>query len=472
MSLDAWKAIFDSENVMEVLVMERGHGQSWSMLGSHEMQGKLHHLPARCDACKAEVPVWELGDLARMGLHRCSCGKERTVREAPVWARAVFPGASWVVDEHLPGADDGTDGATTPVLFACMGCGGSLRVDGSSRTVRCEYCDDENFLPDALWQRLHPTPKIREFFVVVEIPDAVVAKARDADDDTRDHAAQLLRGTELPPELLARMVQSGDDELRQGAAASPSLSREDMARLARDEDYSVRAALATNPSVDRATLEALASDSDDDVRSAVAKRAGTPPELLAKLMQDNDWEVRRDAVRNLATPLAAIAARAAKERDNDVLGALAARPDLDTAVLAALAGNRDSDARAVAAAHPDTPPDALAVMAEDSYGEIGVLLAGHPSTPLSALKTLVEHDREEACVVLAARAGLPKGLLLQLGRSERAEVARAAQANPAWAPARKAAVRTKLLIAAGIVLLLMAAAAVFLVVAGLGVVLS
>lgn len=473
--LEVWKAFFDSENVMEVLALERGRGQGWTMLGHYELQGKLHHLPARCGACKTDVPVGELSALAELGVHRCACGTERTVRAAPVWSRAVFPGARWVVGEHLTSPDDGTGGATHPVLFACMGCGGSLRVDGSSRTVRCSYCDDENFLPDALWHRLHPTPRILEFFVVASVPDQLVARAeasRDDDDDDDDHAIQLLRWAELPPELLDRMSQSEDDELRQGAAVSRSLPRETMARLAQDEEWEVRAALAANPSVDRATLERLAADDDSDVRTAVARRQGVSPDLLEKLLQDNDWEIRQAVMRNPATPPHAVAARAEQERDSDVLRALGARSDLDASVLNSLARNSDSDARAVAAAHPDTPPEALAAMAEDAWGEVARMLASHPSTPPQALTRLAERRADEVLAVLATREDLPRSLLLSLGRAEEPELAQAARDNPAWAPARKAVLRTRLLIAAAIAVLLLLALGVVLLLGGLGILLA
>ena len=81
------------------------------------------------------------------------------VRQADATVQYVFPGASRVFDES-PGGDI-RDEATRPLVTACMSCGAGLRIDGASRVVECAYCKDSNYLPDALWLRLHPTLKRR-----------------------------------------------------------------------------------------------------------------------------------------------------------------------------------------------------------------------------------------------------------------------------------------------------------------------
>ncbi|MFH1469054.1 MAG: hypothetical protein ABIO70_32000 [Pseudomonadota bacterium] len=471
LSFDHWKGFFDAENVLQVLGMERGLGMEWSLLGHRDMQGRLNHLPARCGACKAEVPVAELARLAELGRHTCACGVERTVRAAPDWAQVVFPGARWAVDEHLGGADDGTRGATQPVLMACMGCGGPLRVDGRARVVRCGHCGDENFLPDALWNRLHPVARIQEFFVVCELDARRLARLRAVDDGDDDGELTLLQGALLPPDLLARMSGSGNDALRQGAAAASALPPEAVARLVRDEDWTVRAALAANPALDPPTLATLAADEDNDVREAVAAHPGARPELLARLLGDSDWNVRLAAMKNPRTPTPAIAARAAVEGDRDVLGALRARSDLDVAVLDALARSSDDDARAIAAGHPRTPPEALAFMVETGSGDVRVQIARHPATPADALPRLLERGDDEVLEALAIRPDLPPGLLLHLAREGVVAVAAAARTNPGWHAAHAAATRTRLLIGAAVVLLALGAGAVVLILGRLSLVL-
>lgn len=58
---------------------------------------------------------------------------------------------------------------TKPVLFDCTNCGGNLKITAAtSRVLTCEYCDADLFLPQALWNVLHPIKKRRAFWVRLE----------------------------------------------------------------------------------------------------------------------------------------------------------------------------------------------------------------------------------------------------------------------------------------------------------------
>ncbi|MDX1957914.1 MAG: hypothetical protein SFU98_05035 [Leptospiraceae bacterium] len=53
----------------------------------------------------------------------------------------------------------------TPVVFTCPSCGGSLKVDGRTRIIECEYCSSSVFLPDPLWLRFHPANLTRRLYL-------------------------------------------------------------------------------------------------------------------------------------------------------------------------------------------------------------------------------------------------------------------------------------------------------------------
>ncbi|GMV16405.1 MAG: hypothetical protein AMXMBFR56_46290 [Polyangiaceae bacterium] len=55
---------------------------------------------------------------------------------------------------------------TKPVLFGCTNCGGNLKITGATtRILTCGYCEADLFLPQALWNALHPVKKRRAFWV-------------------------------------------------------------------------------------------------------------------------------------------------------------------------------------------------------------------------------------------------------------------------------------------------------------------
>ena len=60
--------------------------------------------------------------------------------------------------------------STQTVLFSCMGCGAALKIGGESpRMSTCEYCDATNYIPDALWLRLHPAQRKRPFYLLMRV---------------------------------------------------------------------------------------------------------------------------------------------------------------------------------------------------------------------------------------------------------------------------------------------------------------
>jgi DNA-directed RNA polymerase subunit RPC12/RpoP len=384
---EQWTDVFDPETLAEVSAMKRGSGRKVSVSGELDLAGSMVRLAPRCEACKTKVPVEALDALAEAGGQMCSCGAHLLVRLADSLAQSLVPGARWVVGEALAGASDGTGDATEPVLFACMGCGGSLSVDGSTRTVACGYCSASSFLPDALWNRFHPVPQLHDFFIVAPLDQEARWRMRIADDD---QAQRLGRTKPLPRDVFERLASSRDYELRAAVGGNPALPIDLLERLCADPDDDVRQAVAINPATPEAQQRALLADNDNDVRMAPLKRPDLSVAFLTRLVQDGDWRVRQLAVADPRAPQDALARVAADESDNDVLEVLARRSDLTVQVLAALAQNGDSDAQNVAARHPDTPPHLLTALADCYDREVRATVAQNPSTPAAGLRVLVE----------------------------------------------------------------------------------
>jgi hypothetical protein len=53
-----------------------------------------------------------------------------------------------------------------PIAMACPSCGAGLKIGvEAERSTKCEYCNANVFIPDALWKILHPV-KTQEFWTI------------------------------------------------------------------------------------------------------------------------------------------------------------------------------------------------------------------------------------------------------------------------------------------------------------------
>jgi len=128
------------------------------------------HLDAECKplqcACGA---TWDAAAIAAEGQPACpACAKPIASRRTPPHITEHYPQIVCVVGETQIAEDGEVPGAAKPVMFACMNCGAPLRIDGTQRIVDCGSCDVPNFIPDALWLRLHPAKKREPFWLVIE----------------------------------------------------------------------------------------------------------------------------------------------------------------------------------------------------------------------------------------------------------------------------------------------------------------
>lgn len=134
---------------------------------------EFYRGPAACPQCRQPMIRESLSAGASTGTFRCACGFTTPCRDAEPSLVQVFPYARWLLGEGP--VEGSAPEASQPVLMACMGCGAGLKVDGSSRTVDCVYCHASNYLPDGLWLRLHPAPRLEWFFLVIELDEAALA---------------------------------------------------------------------------------------------------------------------------------------------------------------------------------------------------------------------------------------------------------------------------------------------------------
>ena len=149
---------------------EENEGQSSTMMtGGGTWEITYGRQKPRCGVCKTTVPDQALAFADRGWAICVECGKRFGIRPAPpVIARF---GAVAMVNEDPAQLTTAATGealampaAANPIVFSCPRCSGALTVDGSTRLVRCQYCSSDVYLPDDLWQRLHPVAVVSRWY--------------------------------------------------------------------------------------------------------------------------------------------------------------------------------------------------------------------------------------------------------------------------------------------------------------------
>ncbi len=379
---ERWREWFGPSELAEALGFANGEARRVASLGGDSAKYAYGHRMPRCQECETDVPAEELAMLASAGSWSCPCGEAIRVRRPTPVAAQLLPGVRWLVNEGATGSDNAEPrGASAPIMFACMACGGGLQVDGSSRTVACEYCGGSNYLPDGLWLRLHPQGTVRTFFAVLEVSDL---------------------------DLLSLKARSDEEDVRCRVAADPRLRIADFEHLAQDDRSQVRLKLASNRQLPPSLVDVLIQDDHHRVREHLARNPVATPETLTRLVEDRDSDVRRAAVCSGRVPGDALLRLAKREEDRGVLKAIVQQP-ITPALLVALGDKRRGEVLSFVAGHPETPATTLEKLAQAADSSVLSALARRPidgpGTPLpkTALLALAAHDHPEVTKWLRTR---------------------------------------------------------------------
>ena len=117
-----------------------------------------------CPACDKDIDGAEQVKTGTDGTFRCACGATHDTFPAPKHVQGGLQIFLAVREKEQMRPQPGAP--AKPVLFNCTNCGGNLKIGtDASRIVTCEYCEVDLFLPQALWNALHPVKKRRAFWV-------------------------------------------------------------------------------------------------------------------------------------------------------------------------------------------------------------------------------------------------------------------------------------------------------------------
>jgi hypothetical protein len=169
-----WQGVLlQAEQRHETLLGGAVHGDKARHQGQ-EMTYELRVAVPACEECGAPFPAEVVSRVETLQFCCTTCGDPASTHPTPDWLRQRVPSAVQVVRTDVV-APEGGEGAVAvrpaeeapkPVVMACPQCAGSLSVGvESERLYACQFCGAEVYLPDAVWRRLHPVKKVREFFV-------------------------------------------------------------------------------------------------------------------------------------------------------------------------------------------------------------------------------------------------------------------------------------------------------------------
>ena len=278
---------------------------------------------------------------------------------------------------------------------------------------------------------------------------------------------QLLSLPVCPGPLLERAVRHKDWQVRQLAAASPSLTAEQCDRLIRDNDSDVVAALLANPCASLLGLSTLSRSTSWRVRQSVAAHPNLEEADLIRLLADEDGDVREAALKNPRLTDAIIRdALAASQEGGDeglidlaiargidfsaeqlqrfvdsddwrVRQSVARSRQLNDAQLLKLMRDRDSDVGRAALENPGVSEELLRqkLSARDYRRGVAVQqLLRRSLLTVEGLPGLAADTDERVRAVVATHPELPADLLMELARDTEETVRLAVADHPGLTP--------------------------------------
>jgi hypothetical protein len=155
--------------------------------------------PADCEECKTPLDESDILDsIANKKPIFCrKCNHPMPVRPADEEIKKFHPKALGVINDSR-GFDvhpDVVESKSHTIVFGCMTCGAGLKLDEhSKRLMKCSYCDNENYLPDSIWNRLHPYKEPERIYLILDLNESDLKETLDYFFTTKIFTNYLLLG--------------------------------------------------------------------------------------------------------------------------------------------------------------------------------------------------------------------------------------------------------------------------------------
>ncbi|MBU1240215.1 hypothetical protein KKF84_08640, partial [Myxococcota bacterium] len=120
---------------------------------------------------KTPMDMDQAEEAARLGyMVNPETGSRWSVRRVPEAFSDLLEGVKFLLCEDpamlsRPGGEKFSLQKAEPQAYTCPQCAGSLTVDGTTRNVECNYCNNVSFLSDEIWLRLHPVETLSRWYL-------------------------------------------------------------------------------------------------------------------------------------------------------------------------------------------------------------------------------------------------------------------------------------------------------------------
>lgn len=385
-----------------VVLLDEGHAGTGIELAT-DYRCEFFRWKPRCPEC--EKPFSEAQYTNPAPTVTChDCGHTLPVRIPDEKSAKWDPRLHLIINDAGENGDPRrreTPAAAKPVVLSCAACGANLSIDGKSREVKCEHCGSDNYLPDELWQQLHPGEKGHVFYLIYRVDPLLdfqlhayffgPNKARYAAKKKRLEVS-LHRALEdfLKPESLSTFEQVMAEKL----------------------DPTLRNMILGDTRLTPAHLEII-NRQNPEADLELAGKKNLSAELIEKLALAADSRVRRQIASHEQLP-APLAIRLASDAEETVRAKIAGRQALLPELFSTLAEDPEASVRAVIAARADAAPEALAKLAHDSAASVRAAVAANHSTPAPALGKLARDKDDKVAAFARENANYQPGFLARL----------------------------------------------------------
>ncbi len=189
------------------------YGPHKEMPSGFSLRHTLKAEHPRCAKCNATLPCDDIAT-GYNGTGTCAkCGTLFDTYPAPRWLAKMFPEFTQVFNgarDKFTAPPEGSSprldpeheahGSTRPLLMQCPQCGGNLSISHESqRLTTCTFCQSEFYLPDAIWNRLHPVTTVKRWFLRIEGPtnnEQARANKKAREDDEKREEEEAARARE------------------------------------------------------------------------------------------------------------------------------------------------------------------------------------------------------------------------------------------------------------------------------------
>lgn len=269
-----------------------------------------------CEECYTVIEENTALEAIRAGkVYECSnCRHKMPVRAADVMLKEFHPKAAGVLNDSW-GIDRKSLNTNTEemLVFKCITCGAGLELTGETkRTIKCGYCDNENYLPDSIWTKLHPNKEVQPLFIILDLDES----------DIKGTIDYFVNVTAL--NIYSRHFDNFIKEYFQRPFISESLlvwvkffvSAKNNEQVNFNMDITkshkyfydnLKLGLSTHPAELKITVAEngrgiplelqtlLAEDKNETIRVALAKNTGINKNIIKKLQSDTSPSVRETA---------------------------------------------------------------------------------------------------------------------------------------------------------------------------------